>query len=154
MNLVGPSEKNHISVVVVLSLVTAQSLPRKFQRAQFAPNIHAFAFQLVCEIYLKQDENVISRRCLRLKQRKVFKIVKGDPLGFENPVCGKISKKLEGGTLWRQKSLFIVSYEIFFFIIFLGRVFHNGNVLLKKQLSRNSSENKEKWTKNLFAYEL
>ena len=34
--------------------------------------------------------------------------------------------------------LSIVSYEIFFSIIFLGRVFHRGYVLLKKHLRRHS----------------
>ena len=67
------------------------------------------------------DENCLitvkSALYLRLKKRKVFKTVKGEPFGlFENPICFKISKKIEG-TLWRQKiskkNNFRRNFEIF-----------------------------------------
>ena len=46
------------------------------------------------------------------------------------PYCGR---SFSFSYLWKRKDLilfFIVAYEIFFLIIFLGRVFHKGNVLI------------------------
>ena len=41
----------------------------------------------------------------KAKKRKVFKIVKGGPFGlFEDPVCCKISKKIEGDPLETLKN--------------------------------------------------
>ena len=49
-------------------------------------------------------EHLMSALYLRLKKRKVFKVVKGGPFRiFENPVCCKISKKIEVDALERLK---------------------------------------------------
>ena len=51
-------------------------------------------------------ERLKSALYLRLKQRKVFEIVKGGLFGlFENPVCCKISKKLKGDPLETVKKI-------------------------------------------------
>ena len=51
-------------------------------------------------------ERLKSALYLKLKKRKVFEIVKGGPFRlFENTVCCKISKKIEGDHLETFKNL-------------------------------------------------
>ena len=59
------------------------------------------------QVYRKtRRERLKSALYLRLKKRKVFKIVKGGPFRlFENPVCCKISKKIEGDPLETFKKI-------------------------------------------------
>ena len=53
----------------------------------------------------KQDGNVQSRAISDSQKSAVFKPVKAGPFGcFENPVCCKISNKLNGGPFGDQKT--------------------------------------------------
>ena len=54
---------------------------------------------------ITRRERLKSALYLKLKKRKVFEIVKGGPFRLcENPVCCKISKKIEGRQKISKKS--------------------------------------------------